>query len=90
MVCTLIANEGLGIRKTTTFNEAHLGKWLWRFGVKETQLWSDQQLEEVFLLLIENSMDHEASVESLLVRQEGRNEVRMHGSLVSLMTGSLI
>lgn len=44
----------------------------------------------VFPLLIENSLDHEASMESLLVRQVGGNEVRMYGSLVSLMIGSLI
>lgn len=29
--------KGWGLE--TIFNEAHLVKWLWRFGVEETQLW---------------------------------------------------
>jgi hypothetical protein len=30
-VCTPIAEGGLGIRNIRRFNQAFLGKWLWRF-----------------------------------------------------------
>ena len=38
-VCVLMANGGLGIKELTAFNKALLEKWLWCFGVKESQLW---------------------------------------------------
>ena len=38
-LCSPIQNGGLGVKNLCRFNQALLGKWLWRYGMKRVAYW---------------------------------------------------
>ncbi len=39
IVCSPLAQGGLGVQRVEVFNRALMGKWLWKFGREESHLW---------------------------------------------------
>ena len=44
VICSPYSHRGLAIKNLRKFNEALLGKWLWRFGMEREALWRKGRL----------------------------------------------